>query len=138
MYVEDKRHFGTDTIDLWRAMTEPFAAPPAGCPGSYFAPYKLAMDLYGQSVRVLFPEEITQVTIVGLLPSAQIVGHKDAPIVGRRIHIPLQTNPGCWSFSGRTWQRLQLESGYWMDPTEVHGAVNWGETVRLHLVVDVG
>jgi hypothetical protein len=27
---------------------------------------------------------------------------------------------------------------YRMDPSEVHGAVNWGSEVRLHLMIDVG
>jgi hypothetical protein len=28
--------------------------------------------------------------------------------------------------------------GYEMDPTLEHGAVNWGETVRTHCMLDVG
>lgn len=137
MYVEDKREFDLALIDQWLNRARALIVPPAGCPGSFFAPYDLSYMLLSHELQAHFPG-LSQVTIVGLLPSAQIVAHKDAPIPGRRIHIPLQTNHGCWSFSGHHWRRLQIGSGYWMDPTEVHGAVNWGETLRLHLVVDVG
>jgi hypothetical protein len=137
MYVEDKREFDLALIDQWLQWLQPWTTPPAGCPGSFFAPYDTLYLILGPSFRAHFPT-LTQVTVVGLLPSAQIVAHKDAPIPGRRIHIPLRTNHGCWSFSGHHWRRLQVGAGYWMDPTESHGAVNWGETLRLHLVVDVG
>jgi hypothetical protein len=137
MYVEDKRHLPLETVKQWLELAKPFWDPPPGCPGSYFAPYGEAKRIFAPALGDHF-HAVQQITLVGLLPSAQIVGHKDAEIPGRRIHIPLQTNPGCWSFSGTIWQRLQVKSGYWMDPTVVHGAVNWGETVRLHLVVDVG
>ena len=74
--------------------------------------------------------------VFGLLPSAQIVGHCDPPVAGTRYHCPLKTNDGCWVFHGEDWK--QLVAGYWyaMDPTVFHGAVNWGATTRLHLVVD--
>ena len=54
----------------------------------------------------------------------------------RRYHIPLQINPGCWVFSDCVWQQLELGVVYEMDPTKPHGAVNWGDTVRLHLLID--
>jgi hypothetical protein len=137
MYVEDKREFDLALIDQWLRTVETCAKPPVGCPGSYFADAHGISSILGEELRPHFPGFVTA-TVVGLLPSAQIVAHKDAPISGRRVHVPLQTNHGCWSFSGHHWRRLQIGGAYWMDPTEVHGAVNWGETVRLHLVVDVG
>jgi hypothetical protein len=75
--------------------------------------------------------------LVGLLPSQQIAAHADAPIQGVRYHIPLQVNDGCWSFHDGVWQQLKLGVVYQMDPTKPHGAVNWGETIRLHLMIDV-
>lgn len=74
---------------------------------------------------------------MALYPSSQIVAHCDPPIQGMRYHIPLVVNDGCWSFSGGTWQHLEVGKVYQMDPTEIHGAVNWGTEVRLHLMVDV-
>lgn len=80
---------------------------------------------------------IAQMQIVGLLPSQQIVRHQDqsiAPLV--RYHLPLQTNDGCWSFAGGAWTQLQLGGIYRLDPTEPHGAVNWGADLRVHLMID--
>lgn len=81
---------------------------------------------------------ILQTKLVGLHPSQQIVAHTDPAIAGLRYHIPLQTNPGCWAFSGGEWQQLGEGLIYQMDPTVLHGAVNWGTEVRLHLMIDVG
>lgn len=75
--------------------------------------------------------------LVGIRPGAQIAGHCDAG-PRARYHIPLQTNESCWSFSDGVWQQLKVGRLYMMNPTEFHGAVNWGDTVRLHLMVDVG
>lgn len=74
--------------------------------------------------------------IVVLYPSAQLVGHRDPPIVGTRYHVPLIVNAGCWVFHGGTWQQLEIGRAYQMDPTEDHGAVNWGAERRLHLLID--
>lgn len=74
--------------------------------------------------------------VVALYPSSQLVGHTDPPIQGKRYHVPIQTNPGCWVFSDGSWRQLEVGHTYEMDPTKVHGAVNWGHEVRLHLMVD--
>lgn len=78
------------------------------------------------------------VTFVSLLPSQQIVAHRDQPLPPGfvRYHLPIQTNPGCWSFSGGSWQQLQRGTIYTMTPEVEHGAVNWGSEVRVHLLVD--
>ena len=73
---------------------------------------------------------------VVLYPSSQLVAHVDPPISGRRFHIPLVVNDGCWAFSDGHWQQLVVGQVYQMDPTVVHGAVNWGTERRLHLMVD--
>lgn len=76
-------------------------------------------------------------SFITLQPSSQIPAHRDPPISGKRYHFPLIVNDGCWSFHGGTWQQLTVGVAYEMDPTLVHGAVNWGTTIRLHLIVDV-
>ena len=78
------------------------------------------------------------VQLVGIRPGGQIVGHTDVldPTV-RRYHLPLQVNDGCWSFSAGQWDQLKLAGIYAVDPTQPHGAVNWGDTIRLHLMIDV-
>lgn len=75
--------------------------------------------------------------VVALYPSQQIVGHRDEPIEGVRFHMPLRVNDGCWVFHDGTWRQLVAGRVYRMDPTEWHGAVNWGDAVRWHLMVDV-
>lgn len=74
--------------------------------------------------------------IIALYPSAQLVAHADAPMPGIRIHIPLQVNSGCWVFHAGTWQQLLEGFVYHMDPTQPHGAVNWGAQLRMHLMID--
>ncbi len=86
-------------------------------------------------LRALFPG-LTQAIIFGLYPSAQIVGHCDPAISGRRFHVPLETNPQCWSFASNVWEHLPVGTIFELDPTRFHGAVNWGTTRRLHLVID--
>lgn len=79
----------------------------------------------------------TRAMVVALYPSSQLVGHKDPPISGIRYHIPLQINSGCWVHHSGEWVQLQLGHIYEMNPTEFHGAVNWGHELRLHLAIDV-
>lgn len=74
--------------------------------------------------------------LVVLYPSAQLVGHRDPPIDGVRHHIPLALNDGCWVFHAGMWRQLEEGHCYIMDPTEQHGAVNWGPTRRIHLAID--
>lgn len=83
-----------------------------------------------------WPQPWHYATVVALYPSAQLVAHCDPPIRGTRYHAPIQVNPGCWVFHAGTWQQLDRGQWYQMDPTHSHGAVNWGDTVRLHLLVD--
>lgn len=85
----------------------------------------------------LFPGEWYNCRVVGLWPSQQIPLHQDSAIIGVRHHIPLQINDDCWVYSDGTWQRVAVGVVYTMDPTKPHGAVNWGETIRLHLMIDI-
>ena len=84
-----------------------------------------------------FPGRWTNCRIVSLRPSGQIVAHRDQPIAGTRYHIPLQSNEGCWVFHSGVWRQLKVGQVYEMDPSEPHGAVNWGSSMRLHLMLDV-
>lgn len=88
-------------------------------------------------LRAILPGRYRWFRIVGLRASQQIVAHTDQPVVGIRYHLPIQLNKGCWVFHGGLWQQLSRGSVYTMDPTVEHGAVNWGETLRVHLLIDV-
>lgn len=74
--------------------------------------------------------------VVALQPSCQLVQHCDPPIHGKRYHIPLKVNPNCWVFHDGVWAQLEVGRAYQMDQERPHGAVNWGDTVRWHLMID--
>ena len=81
--------------------------------------------------------EIDHAAAIILYPSAQLVAHVDPPIPGPRLHLPLDVNDQCWSFSDGHWQQLAPGGIYRMNPTVLHGAVNWGATPRIHLMLDL-
>ena len=85
----------------------------------------------------IFPGRWNYASVVALYPSSHLVAHRDPSIQGTRYHLPLAINPGCWAFHHDTWQQLQEGRVYSMDPTLLHGAVNWGTSRRLHLVIDM-
>ncbi len=87
------------------------------------------VDLPGEWVRSM---------LVVLKPDSFIRLHSDLPN-GKvlRHHLVLQTNADCWSLHGREWQQLELGGWYTMDETVAHASVNFGQTDRIHLVVDI-
>lgn len=117
--------------EIARLLVEARARIPTVCNGSFIEPYPFVPDcLAYHSTR--------QVRLVGLYPSQQIVAHADVAIrPAIRLHLPLQTNEDCWVFHGGGWQQLHVGYVYKMDPTWFHGAVNWGTTLRLHLMIDI-
>lgn len=125
-YYDVAQRLGAVTITTASAMSEVDAT-------------KAALDL--TRLRVLFHDHaLGWVRFVTLGPSQQIVAHVDAPYTEQpfdRYHIPVATNRQCWSFADGVWQHLAVGGIYWMDPTAEHGAVNWGATPRVHLLVDV-
>lgn len=104
--------------------------------GSRMSDFAVTRALYEPVLHGVF-YAIHQITVIALYPSAQLVAHCDPPIKGSRYHLPLQVNPDCWVFHDGMWQQLEAGRWYQMDPTKLHGAVNWGSEVRLHLIVDV-
>ena len=112
---------------------------PSGTAGSWMCADKDARAGLEATLRDHWPEvgPILYMTVVYLYPGAQIQSHCDAPIQGIRYHIPLQQNDGCWSFSEGVWQQLQIGRIYTLDPSKPHGAVNWGPTLRVNLLIDV-
>lgn len=126
-----------EEVDHLLSLTKQLDIAP-GPGGSRISDYAQTRTLYEPLIKKYFPDrQINQIMVVALYPSAQIVGHVDAPIKGTRYHIPLQSNGGCWCLSGEIWEGLCVGWIYEMSPSEFHGAVNWGHTLRLHLAVDV-
>ena len=89
-------------------------------------------------LQIAVPPPWARCQVVGLWPSSQIVAHRDPPLAAAvvRYHLPLQSDAGCWVFHGGAWQQLHVGRLYCMDPAEWHGAVNWGQALRLHLMID--
>lgn len=82
--------------------------------------------------------------VVGIRPGGYIPFHVDDPAAENAIperlerrHVVLATNPQCWNFHGGTWQQLERGGVYRMDPYVEHASINLGQTMRLHLVVDL-
>jgi hypothetical protein len=110
--------------------------------GSGMSEIEPARHLYDRWIGEDFPGHWTNCRVVGLWPSQQIPLHVDASPTGTRYHIPLQTNRRCLQFTENAQgvihcQTLDIGRVYQLDPTLPHGAVNWGEDVRLHLMIDV-
>jgi hypothetical protein len=118
--------------EIAHLLAEAIARIPSQINGSFIVPYPYVPD-------ALADAHVHRLRLVGLLPGQQIPLHVDAraECPGVRHHVPIQTNDGCWTFSVGDWQQLEIGRVYTMDPTEPHGAVNWGSTIRLHLLIDV-
>lgn len=77
--------------------------------------------------------------IVLMKPDSSISFHKDEKLFDAvtRYHLVIATNHRCWSAHDSTWQQLELGGIYKLDPLEEHASLNWGDSTRIHLVVDV-
>lgn len=135
MYQPTDRY--ASTRELVHLLAEALARVPTQCNGSFIVPFPFVPDSFGEDV-------VHQVRLVGLLPGQQIPLHVDAKAdcPGVRYHVPLQTNRHALVFSENAQgvlhcQELEVRRAYQMDPTQPHGAVNWGDTLRLHLMIDV-
>ena len=64
--------------------------------------------------------------------------HRDLPQEDgtQRYHLVLQTNEHCWNFHDGEFQHLELGGIYTVDETREHASINWGDSPRIHLVVD--
>lgn len=93
---------------------------------------------YHPLLQDLFPGPWQQARVFALYPSSQLVRHADPALPSGvvRYHLPIQSNDDCWCFHDTRWQQLRPGRFFSMDPAKPHGAVNWGTTVRLHLVID--
>jgi hypothetical protein len=125
-----------DRLAQLQALTARLDCAP-GPGGSRCTDFTTTQAVYEPVLRDLFPGRWTRAMVVVLYPSAQLVAHRDPPIEGIRYHLPLQLNPGCWVFHAGVWRQLAEGHVYEMDPTEEHGAVNWGATTRMQLAIDV-
>lgn len=97
----------------------------------------------GADLKALWPEAAL-VLLLALRPGSWIPFHTDHPaeenglsgVALRRTHVVLATNDRCWQFHGGTWQQLTAGGLYVMDPRLEHASINFGDTLRVHLVID--
>lgn len=102
--------------------------------GSYISPSEDTLPHFAPLFPLL---KLLRAGIVVLQPSQQLVGHTDPwNPHDIRIHIPLYTNDACWCFHSGAWVQLEEGKAYEMSPAEFHGAVNWGHSPRMHLMLD--
>jgi hypothetical protein len=132
-YLLQPWHVDEDGVQAILALLKSVDTAP-GPGGSRITPVPAALEA---ALRMAVNAgRFARAALVALHPSSQIVAHRDPPIPGVRYHVPLRANPGCWSLHDGVWQQLEVGLAYQMDPTLEHGAVNWGSTLRLHLMLD--
>ncbi len=93
-------------------------------------------EKYYPLLKGIFPFSWSYCMLIALYPNRNIPGHKDPFKFSTRYHIPLLTNEHCWVFHDGTWEQLEAGTLYTMDPLLFHGAVNWGDSLRVHLIID--
>lgn len=136
MYHLQPLHLSPEQVEALLAVSRTLDLAP-GPNGSRMSDYTETTAIFRGATFNPLPGRIQLATFVALYPSSQIVAHCDPPIQGRRHHFPLLLNPHSWVFHAGEWQQLEIGRVYQMDPSELHGAVNWGDSMRLHLILDV-
>lgn len=95
--------------------------------------------LFQPYLAAVFPGVWTYAICAVIWANGSIPPHQDGDTVrehSTRHHLVISTNPHAWTWHGGTWQQLGQDGIYQMDPLEMHAAINWGSTPRIHLVVD--
>jgi aspartyl/asparaginyl beta-hydroxylase (cupin superfamily) len=68
-------------------------------------------------------------------PHVDVVGF--SLVIGRRIHIPIQTNDDCFFTVGDDKRNLKLGELWEINnDKKMHSVENFGDTDRIHLIVD--
>lgn len=112
-------------------------AKPIGYEATNATQVEKIKDIYQPLLANIFPGEWLDTMIVSVMPLGMLHPHRDGFKPGTRHHLVLQSNPMSWCFHDGEWQQLEAGGIYTMEPTKTHGAVNWGDKPRIHLVVDL-
>lgn len=77
--------------------------------------------------------------LIQLTPGSKSAWHTDgtADKLILRLHLVVETNPGCWFIHSNGRQHLEGQHAYLLNVNDFHQVVNEGTTNRTHLVVDV-
>lgn len=82
----------------------------------------------------------TRARIIRLAKKSESLWHRDSPdaILSVRLHIPIHTNSECYFETEHDRAHMPADgSSYFVKVNRLHRVVNWGDTPRLHLVMDV-
>lgn len=107
-----------------------------GVDGSCSSDPTVTRGLFEPVLKEVVPWRWASVMLMALSPGCVIPGHTDGYTLAQRYHLPLVSNDRCWVFHDKTWEQLEVGGLYTMDPRVLHGAVNWGATMRVHVIVD--
>lgn len=137
MYVDTGRDIAPETLSRWQQHVKDLGCERSPS-GSWFSPMPATVALFQSTLDAYFPPARHWVTAVSLMAGQQIPAHVDAALPSGvvRAHVQLIANDQCWSLHDGVWQQLTIGRIYRMDPAIVHGAVNWGSTARVNLIVD--
>lgn len=96
-------------------------------------------DAYRAELADVLPGDWFRSMLVAIRPGGNIRMHQDVPEAPglTRYHIVLATNDRCWNYHDGDWQQLEPGGIYTVDATREHASINWGESMRVHLVADV-
>lgn len=99
----------------------------------------MVRDAFAADLAETIPGVWARSMLVMLAPGGNIPVHRDLPLAAEsvRYHLVLTTNPRCWNYHDGGFQQLEEGGVYTVDMTAEHASINWGETQRTHLVVDV-
>lgn len=95
-----------------------------------------ARNAYPELATVLPGEWVSSMLVI-VRKGGNIPMHRDAGEGSERYHLVLATNDRCWNFHDGDWQQLELGGIYTVDPTREHASINFGDSMRVHLVADV-
>lgn len=105
----------------------------------YF-PSFVMRDVMALAHRLALGERLGRVMLTRLPSGKSIGAHIDQGAYAEahdRYHFCLTTNDGCVFHSGGESQHMAAGEIWWFDNRVLHSVDNFGETDRVHLIVDV-
>ncbi len=94
-------------------------------------------EIYGPVLKAIFPGIWAKCFLSIVWPNGSIMPHADMDMPSTyRQHLVIKTNPDAWVMHDGGVEQLREGGIYSMDETRVHAAMNWGQDVRIHFVID--
>lgn len=94
--------------------------------------------IYKPLLKDTFPGQWQKCFLSIVWPNGSIMAHADIERKDRiRRHLVIKTNPDCWCMHDGNCQQLEAGGIYEMDEKLTHAAMNWGNDIRMHFVIDI-